>query len=160
MNRDDSGSIVGMSGVVPIDDISVYDRNSPDWTHSSFLQLITLNIRYGRCSNLNVALRAMHQMRVDLGILTETKIDNDMYTRDCCGYTVFATHAKSQFQGGVALFYQTTNSCWCVEGEMAHGPNVISFVLVSGDRRWNILGVYIPPSEDDGETMNFVTEAI
>ena len=148
-----------MSGVVPIDDTPVFDRTSPDWTHS-FLRLITLNIRCGRYSNLNVALRTMHQMRIDLGILTETKIDNDMYTRDCCGYTVFATHAKSQFQGGVALFYQTENSRWCVEGEMAHGPNVISCVLVSGDRRWNLLGVYIPPSEDDGETMNFVTEAI
>jgi hypothetical protein len=68
----------------------------PNWTHS-FLWLITLNIRCGRYSNLNVAIRTMHQMRVDLGILMETKIDNDMYTRDCCGYTIFATHAKSQF---------------------------------------------------------------
>jgi exonuclease III len=102
----------------------------------------------------------MHQMRVDLGILTETKIDNDMYTRDCCGYMIFATHSKSQFQGGVALFYQTENPRWCIEGEMAHGQNVISCILISGDHRWNLLGVYIPPSEDDGETMNFLTEAI
>ena len=43
---------------------------------------------------------------------------------------------------------------------MAHGPNVISCVLVSGDRRWNILGVYIPPSEDNGETVNYLIEAI
>jgi hypothetical protein len=46
------------------------------------------------------------------------------------------------------------------EGEMAHWPNVTSFILNSGDHRWNVLGVYIPPSEDDGETMIFLTEAI
>jgi hypothetical protein len=60
----------------------------------------------------------------------------------------------------VALFYQTENSHWCIEGEMAHGPNVINCILVLGDHRWNLLGVYIPPSEDDGATMNFMTEAI
>jgi hypothetical protein len=82
----------------------------------------------------------MHQMRVDLGIFTETKIDNDMYTRDCCSYTIFATHAKSQFQGGVALFYRTENSRWCIEGEMAHGPNVISCILVSGEI---VVGIFL-----------------
>jgi hypothetical protein len=94
MNRDHSDSIMEMSDVAPIDDATVYDRNLPDWTHS-FLQLITLNIRCGRYSNLNVALQTMHQMHVNLGIFTETKIDNNMYTRDCCGYTIISTHAKS-----------------------------------------------------------------
>jgi hypothetical protein len=93
-----------------------------------------------------MAICTMYQMRVDLGILMETKIDNDMYMRDCCGYTIFATHAKSQLQGGVALFYQTENPHWCIEGEMAHGPNVISCILILSDHRWNLLGVYIPPS--------------
>jgi hypothetical protein len=158
MNRDHSDSIVEMSDVVLIDDATVYERNLPDWTHS-FLQLITLNICCGRYSHLNVALQTMHQMRADLGISMETKIDNDMYMRDCCGYTIFATHAKSQFQGGVALFYRTENSHWCIEGEMAHGPNVISCILISGDHHRIFLGC-IPPSEDDGATMNFMTEAI
>ena len=142
------------------DDLSfVFDRDSPDWQHN-FIRLITLNIRNGGYSNLNVVLRAIHQMRVDIGILTETKIDNDMYTRDCCGYTIFASQAKSKHQGGVALFYRTTNSRWWIEGERAHGPNVVSCVLVSGNRRWNVLGVYVPPSEDDGETLHFVNEAV
>ena len=120
-------------------DAEVFDHDSPDWQHD-FLRLITLNIRSGRNSNLNVVLRTMHQMRVDLGILTETKIDNEMYTRDCCGYTVLASHARSKHQGGVALFYQTTNTRWWIEGERTHGPNVISCILVSGNRRWNIVG--------------------
>jgi exonuclease III len=142
-----------------VQDDVVYDQNSPDWQHD-FLGFITLNIWCGRYSNLNVALRTMHQMRVDVGILTETKIDNDMYMWDCCDYTVFASHAKSNSQGGVALFYQTENNRWSIEGEMAHGPNVVSCVLISGDRRWNILGVYIPPSEDNGDTVNYLVEAV
>jgi hypothetical protein len=85
MNRDHSDSIVEMSDVVLINDATVYDQNSPDWTHS-FLRLITLNICCGRYGNLNVSLQTMHQMRVNLGIITETKIDKDMYTRDCCSY--------------------------------------------------------------------------
>ena len=140
-------------------DAEVFDHDSPDWQHD-FLRLITLNIRSGRNSNLNVVLRTMHQMRVDLGILTETKIDNEMYTRDCCGYTVLASHARSKHQGGVALFYQTTNTRWWIEGERTHGPNVISCILVSGNRRWNIVGAYYPPSDDSGDTVSFVNEAV
>ena len=43
---------------------------------------------------------------------------------------------------------------------MAHGPNVISCVLISGDRHWNIIGAYIPPTETDGETIQFINEAV
>jgi hypothetical protein len=46
----------------------------------------------------------MYQMRVDFGILTETKITNDMYTNNCCNYIVFASHAESKFKGEIALF--------------------------------------------------------
>jgi hypothetical protein len=60
-------------------DSFVFDHDSPNWSHA-FIHLITLNIRNGTNSNLNVVLRAMHQMQIDLGILTETKIMNDMYT--------------------------------------------------------------------------------
>jgi exonuclease III len=138
---------------------TVLEHESPDWQHD-FLRLITLNIRCGLYSNLNVSLRALHQMRIDFGILMETKIDNDMYTRDCCGYSIFATHAKSKHQGGVALFYRTQNTTWWVEGDKAHGPNVISCILVSGNHRWNVIGAYIPPSEDDGETIRYINEAV
>ena len=47
-----------------------------------------------------------------------------------------------------------------IEGESTHGPNVISCVLVSGNHHWNIVGAYYPPSDDSGNTMNFVNEAI
>jgi hypothetical protein len=89
-------------------DSFVFDRDSPDWKHN-FFRFITLNIRNGGYSNLNMVLRGMYQMRVDFGVLTETKITNDMYTNNCCNYTVFASHAESKFKGGIALFYRTEN---------------------------------------------------
>jgi hypothetical protein len=46
---------------VLVQDDVVSDQNSPDWQHD-FLRFITLNIRCGRYSNLNVALCTMHQM--------------------------------------------------------------------------------------------------
>jgi hypothetical protein len=39
-------------------DSFVFDHDSPDWRHD-FIHLITLNIRNGGNSNLNVVLRAM-----------------------------------------------------------------------------------------------------
>ena len=140
-------------------DLQVFDYDSPDWMHD-FIHLITLNICNGQCSNLNIALHTLHQMRVDLGILMETKIDNDKYMQDCCSYMVFVTHAKNSFQGGIALFYCTTNSRWWIEGNMAHGPNVISCVLISGNHHWNIIGTYIPPTEMDSETIQYINEAV
>ena len=107
-------------------DAEVFDHDSPDWQHD-FLRLITLNIRSGRNSNLNVVLRTMHQMRVDLGILTETKIDNEMYTRDCCGYTVLASHARSKHQGGVALFIRQRIH---VGGLRVRGPMALTLSVV------------------------------
>jgi hypothetical protein len=44
-------------------------------------------------------------MQIDLGILTETKITNDRYTRDCCEYTVLDSHAKSKFQKEASLSF-------------------------------------------------------
>ena len=92
-------------------DAEVFDCDSPNWQHD-FLCLITLNIWSGRNSNLNVVLQTMHQMQVDIGILMDTNFDNDMYTRDCRGYTILTSHAKSKHQGDVSLFYQMMNTCW------------------------------------------------
>jgi hypothetical protein len=102
----------------------------------------------------------MHQMRIDFGILTETKIDNDMYMRDCCGYTVFVSHAKSKFMGGIALFYQMENAHWCIEGEIAHEPHIVSCILTSGECNWSIVGVYILPLEGDNDSVNYFIEAV
>ena len=47
----------------------------------------------------------MEQMRVDFGVLTETKLNHTFFTHEANGFSVIATKAKSCSQGGVALFY-------------------------------------------------------
>jgi len=109
---------------------------------------------------LNMALRAMDQMNMDFGLFVETKLTHDKYTKDCCGYTVYATKAKSSFQGGVALFYRSESKLWSIEGLCSHGPNVLSCTIVSGDHRYSLIGAYIAPSETDGDTLQFLAEAV
>ena len=129
-------------------------------THRPFLRCITYNIWDGGCNNLNVALQSMQQMRINLGVFTETKLDHDMYTRHCCGYEILSTKAASRHQGGVALFWRSKSFGWDIEGVHCFGPNVIWCLLVSGNCRWTLVGAYIPPSEDDGSTLSSISQAI
>lgn len=120
------------------------------------IRLATYNICSGRNGRLETALRAMGQMKVDLGILTEAKLTDGIYTRFSSGYNVVATSARVHNQGGVALFYKNSPD-WQVESVRYHGPNVISFQLVAASRRWGVVGAYIPPSDLD--TVEFITQA-
>ena len=36
---------------------------------------------------------------------------------------------------------------------------MVKATLVSGDKRWNIIGAYIPPSDEEGVTLEFLTNA-
>ncbi len=69
----------------------------------SFL-VATYNVRCGRNAGLESALRAMAATGVDLGVFTETKITDGIYTRFSSGYNVTASNAVSASQGGIALF--------------------------------------------------------
>jgi hypothetical protein len=33
-------------------------------------------------------------------------------------------------------------------------------VLVSSEQKWNVIGMYIPPLETNGDTVNYVDEAV
>jgi hypothetical protein len=58
---------------------------------------------------------------------------------------------------------------WCIvltqitigisKGIRAYGPNVVRVVLVSGEQRWLIMGAYIPPSETNASTLDYISEA-
>ena len=39
------------------------------------------------------------------------------------------------------------------------GPNVIRTTLVLGHKCWFIIGMYIPPSKVDGQTLDYLSEA-
>ena len=86
-----------------------------------------------------------------------TKLTDGIYTRGSAGYSVVATDAPSRHRGGVAIFY-CSEPHFTVKAVEKFGPNVIIFQLVTGARRWYIVGVYLAP--DNTETMERVTKAI
>lgn len=129
-----------------------------DHSKSTVLNICTYNIQHGGNARLEAAMRAIRQMNMDLGILTETKLVEGLHTTNCEGYEIISTKAKSQHQGGVALFCQTSKE-WHLEGTQTFGPNVIKTILVSGRKRWTIVGAYIPPSEEDNSTLDCIQTA-
>ena len=82
----------------------------------------------------------MPQANMDLGILQETKLTDGIYTRGSAGYSVVATDAPSRHRGGVTIFYRSEPH-FVVEAAEKFRPNVIRFQLVTGARRWYIVGV-------------------
>jgi hypothetical protein len=88
---------------------------------------------------------AMAAMDVNFGILAETKITGGIYTRFSSGYNVFASNAVSVRQGGVALFWKP-NKLYEIKGWQVRGPNVITFVVVTGVERYYAVGCYILPN--------------
>ena len=88
----------------------------------------------------------LYTVRVDLCFLTETKLTDGICTRNSSGYQVLATNAVSYHQGGVALVFRSS-SYWQVESSVFHGPNVISVMLVSRNKKFEIAGTYAPPSD-------------
>ena len=126
-------------------------------TPSCLLRLATLNITDARNARLNTAIRCMKEMKVDIAVLTETKLHHDRYTKSSDGYTVVATVAEKH-KGGVAIVYRKSPG-WTLESIHSFGKNVIRATLVSGQKRYSIVGAYIPPSEEDGATLASITEA-
>ena len=118
--------------------------------------IATYNIISGRKQRLEAALRAMGFLNVDFGFLLETKLTDGIHTRFSAGYHVEATEAMSRNQGGIAMFYRDS-PFFQVESVVKHGPNVISLELVTGRRRFPIVGAYVPPS--DTTTLEFIQKA-
>jgi hypothetical protein len=94
---------------------------------------------------------------VDCGVLTETKITDNMYTRFSSGYNVFTLNAISVRQGGIAFFWKD-NNLYEIEETKICGPNVLSFELVTGATHFYIVGAYLPPS-DPGTALSHVKQA-
>ena len=133
------------------------DSSESEEDKTTPIRIATWNIQSGRNGRLEQALRAMGQMNIDLGFLTEAKLTDGIHTRYSFGYRVVATEARSGSQGGVALFYRDSR-LWSIESEVKHGPNVISCWLVTGFRRIPLVGAYVPPA--DLETLDFINQAL
>ena len=122
------------------------------------IRFCSYNIRCGRGNEMAVALRAMDQMNIDFGVFQETKVTkDDLRTRFSSGYQLICTDAANSNQGGVALFYRESDY-FSVESVRRWGPNVISFVLVTGPQSFGFVGGYIPP--DDTTTIQFIQRAM
>ncbi len=83
-------------------------------------------------------------MGVDCSVL-ETNLTKGVFTRWSSGYNVQSTHGLSKWQGGISLFWRTSET-YEIKGMELRGLNVLSFQLVSGAARWYIVGCYIPPT--------------
>ena len=119
------------SGIAGENGLDVAPSTQDEPVETSHIKLATYNIQSGRSGRLEIALREMEKMNIDIGILTETKLTDGIYTRYSSGYHVRATEATSHSKGGVALFWRDRPN-WTVESERCHGPNVLSCELRTG----------------------------
>jgi exonuclease III len=136
--------------------------NSGKEATGTMLRLGTFNVRSGRNGNLESRLRGLALLLLDVVVLTETKLHDDKFTKMSSGYEIFATRARSTSQGGAALvaIRKERGKRWDAEQLQWHGPNVIDFTLVSGKRHTRIIGIYLPPGEDDESSLNSMEQAI
>jgi hypothetical protein len=98
----------------------------------------------------------MKLMGVNFGVLLEMKLTEGVYTHWSSGYHVRATHEPSAWQGGISLFWRASDLYEVEEVEL-HGPNMLSFQLMSDAMRYCIVGCYIPPN--DLTTLTHVKQA-
>ncbi len=55
--------------------------------------------------------------------------------------------AVSGHQGGVALMWKENNPKFEVESVLFNnGPNIVTFQLTTGDERFFVIGIYVPPN--------------
>ena len=77
---------------------------------------------------------------------TGEKLTNGAYTREASGFRVIETEALSAHCSGISIFYREAEH-FSIKYLCLHGPNVINFQLVTGRRRWHVVGYYISPSD-------------
>ena len=69
------------------------------------------------------------------------KCTDGIYTRELSGYRVVDTDAPSRNRGGVALFYRPS-PLFEAEAVREYDPNVLSFKVATGARRWYIIACH------------------
>jgi hypothetical protein len=117
---------------------------------SGAFTLAAWNICCERNGGLTSAAKGLAQMGVGLAVVTETKITDAHYTRLASGYKILASRAASHNQGGIALLWKENHQGFEVESAKFLMPNLLTFLLVTGDERFYCMGVYIPPTDTMG----------
>jgi hypothetical protein len=118
---------------------------------SGTFRMATWNIVDGRGGRLTQAAAGLAQMGVGLAVLTETKLVDDRHHKSAAGYSIMCSKAVSGHQGGVALMWKENDPKFEVESVLFNnGPNIVTFQLTTGDERFYVIGIYVPPNCNKG----------
>ena len=77
--------------------------------------------------------------------------------QEASNFQVIATEAPSSHSGGVTIFYREAEH-FAIKEFRLYVWNVISFHLVTGQRRWHVVGCHISPR--NASTIEDVTATI
>ena len=80
-----------------------------------------------------------------MGVLQETKLTDRIHERQGERYSVWATEAERSQWGDIGSLEGGRRVA--VEGIVNFTPNVESFLLNSGSRRWYVVREYMPPHD-------------
>jgi hypothetical protein len=86
-------------------------------------------------------------MGVGLAALMEMKVTEDRHPRLTSGSKILTSKAASPNQGGIALFWKENCGEYKVESARVFTPNLLMFQLVTGNKQFYCMGVYIPPTD-------------
>ena len=116
-----------------------------------YIRVGTLNIVSGRGNRLEMACRKLGRYEIDVCILTETKLSGYHMVKSG-DFMIIATKVTNKSKGGAAMLYRKSEH-FHIESLKCYGENIVKATIVHG-RQWTvILGIYIPPSELDKETI-------
>ena len=124
----------------------------------SGITISTWNIVDGWGNCLELACRQLQRLNIDIGLRTETKL-NGRHTVSLYDYNVVSTKCRNKHQGGVTLVYRD-NEYWHIESPEFFGDNVLKCTLVHEGKQTVIVGMYIPPSEENMETIQNLDKAL
>jgi hypothetical protein len=114
---------------------------------SGAFTLAAWNIRCGHNAGFSSAAKGLAQMGVGLAILTETKVMDNHHPHLVSGHKILVSKAASHNQGGgIALLWKENCGEYKVES-VCVVPNLLTFQLVTGNKRFNCMEVYIPPTD-------------
>ena len=132
--------------------LAMDDNSTPSLPEGSgTFRMATWNIVDGRRGRLAQAAASLAQMRVGLAVLTETKLVDSRHLKTAAGYSIKGSKAVSGHQGGVALVWKEDDPKFEVESVLFNnGPNIVTFQVTTGDERFYVIGVYIPPDCNKG----------
>lgn len=95
-----------------------------------------------------MATKDFKQSYIDVGFLTETHLDG-YHTSFHETYHIVSTHA-SCVKGGVERLFRDSPLLQ-IEEVKTSGKNAISCYLTSGNRRWRLIGLYLPPGDTEAD---------